>query len=171
MNQTKPVLAEQAKPYLDIISAACEKQKVTIATAESVTSGCLQLLFSNALNARKFFQGGITVYNGAQKTRHLNVEPIYAEGCQCVDAKVSLEMARNVCNLFCCEIGIGITGFATLVPEEHIDELTAFVAIVRQGAVLLETEIRPTDKNVQGLQVQEDYSLRVLELLAGALGK
>ncbi|MCW3120886.1 MAG: CinA family protein [Flavipsychrobacter sp.] len=83
-----------AEEYLEKIAKACIKRKVTVAVAESVTSGFIQLLLSNAKNAQSFFQGGITAYNGAQKTRHLQIEPIYALDCNCVSQDISIEMAK-----------------------------------------------------------------------------
>ncbi len=52
------------------------RKKETIAVAESVTAGLLQVALAQAENASEFFQGGITVYNLGQKFRHLGVEPI-----------------------------------------------------------------------------------------------
>lgn len=42
-------------------------RKETLSVAESVTAGHLQAAFSSALEATKFFQGGITAYNAGQK--------------------------------------------------------------------------------------------------------
>ena len=39
----------------------------TIAVAESLTSGHLQVALASAENASEFFQGGITVYNLGQR--------------------------------------------------------------------------------------------------------
>ena len=52
-----------------------EEQK-TIAVAESVTAGLLQGAFSQATDARLFFQGGITAFNVGQKCRWLYVQSI-----------------------------------------------------------------------------------------------
>ncbi|MET0391867.1 MAG: nicotinamide-nucleotide amidohydrolase family protein [Chitinophagaceae bacterium] len=112
-----------------------EKQQ-TLAVAESVTSGHLQAAFSLAENARKFFQGGITVYNLGQKTRHLQVEPVHALACNCVSEKVAAEMASHVGQLFLSDWGIAITGYASPVPEKGIDRLFACYAIYCNGREL-----------------------------------
>jgi nicotinamide-nucleotide amidase len=49
--------------YLDYIGDHCLAQGLTIAVAESVTAGYLQVCFSRATGATQFFQGGITAYN------------------------------------------------------------------------------------------------------------
>ena len=88
----------------------------TIAVAESLTSGHLQVALASAQNASKFFQGGITAYNLGQKARHLKIEPIHAENCNCVSEKVASQMALNVVDLFSTDWSIGITGYAAPVP-------------------------------------------------------
>ena len=65
------------------------QRKQTIAVAESVTAGHLQAALSSAVEASHFFQGGITAYNLGQKCRHLQVNPISAEGCNCVSEEVA----------------------------------------------------------------------------------
>jgi nicotinamide-nucleotide amidase len=167
----QPDVLVETKEYLDRISQSCLKQKLTISVAESVTSGFLQLLFSNAINTQRFFQGGITAYNGAQKTKHLNIEPIYASQCNCVSQKISIEMALNVSAIFCSEIGIGITGYATSVPEENITELFAYVAIVKQGKVVYKAKIKPRHTQIQGWAVQQDYAVQVLKQLSERLNE
>jgi nicotinamide-nucleotide amidase len=169
MKNTQSGVLERTKGYLDSISRSCLKQKLTLSVAESVTSGYLQVLFSNAEKAQSFYHGGITVYNGAQKTRNLNIEPIYALESDCVSENISLEMARNVSQLFCSEIGIGITGFASLAPEDGINKLFAFVAVSKKNKLLFKAKIKPSLAEVQGMQVQEDYAIQVIKLLARKL--
>lgn len=89
----------------------------TIAVAESVTSGHLQALFSAMPDAQKYYHGGITAYNIGQKYKHLNIEPVHAQNVNCVSLKVAQQMAINVCHMFQSQWGIGITGYATPVPE------------------------------------------------------
>lgn len=144
---------------------------MTLSVAESVTSGCLQLLFSNAHNAQGFYQGGITTYNGAQKTMHLHVEPIYAAHCNCVSQKTALEMAHGVCALFYSDIGIAVTGYATPVPEEHIEDIYAFIAIVHKNKVLYKGKITPAQKEMKGLAAQQDYAAQIIKRVASLLNK
>lgn len=89
----------------------------TIAVAESVTGGLLQFALSSVENAAQLFQGGITAYNTAQKFKHLQVEPIHALNVNAVSQQVSDEMAIHVQQLFASSWGLGITGYASPVPE------------------------------------------------------
>src|SRR3569623_3776187 len=94
---------EQIKNYL-------LSNHLTIAVAESVTSGHLQAALSTAIDASKFFQGGITAYNIGQKSRHLTIEPTHALECDCVSDIIAESMALNICTMFLSNEGLGITG-------------------------------------------------------------
>lgn len=59
------------KQKINEISKLLQKRNQTIAIAESCTSGLLQNAFSQAENATFVFQGGMTLYNLGQKTKHL----------------------------------------------------------------------------------------------------
>ena len=124
----------------------------TIAVAESVTSGLLQAALSSADKAMDFYQGGITAYNLGQKSRHLLVEPIHALSSNCVSEQVSKEMALNVCKLFSSDWGIGVTGFASPVPESG-NKLFAYYAIVRRDEIVLSEKIEPAKDNLFAIQL------------------
>lgn len=158
-------LSERTQHYLDEISRICLEKKLTIAIAESVTSGFLQLLFSNARNATCFFQGGITAYNGGQKARHLGVEPIYAMECNCVDKEITAVMAANVRTMFCSHIGIAITGYATPIPEDNISEPFAWMCITGPQGIMLQDKIHPHSSYSEGLTAQTEYATTVLHHL------
>lgn len=140
----------------------------TVAVAESVTSGLIQNAFSQATDATKFFQGGITVYNLGQKSRHLNVEPIHAEECNCVSDYVSETMAAEVAQKFSANIGIGITGYAAPVEEIGVTEEFAVVSIFKDGKKLLTEKISGL-KKADPVAQQEKFTKETLKLLAKAL--
>lgn len=101
----------------------------TVAVAESVTSGHLQVALSLAEKASSYFQGGMTAYNIGQKSRHLQIDPIHGQQVDCVSEKIAQQMADHVCYLFAADWGLGITGYATKVPEQGIHQLFAYYAI------------------------------------------
>ena len=142
------------------IKQILSKRRQTVAVAESVTAGHLQVALASAENASQFFQGGITAYNLGQKSRHLKIEPIHAEGCNCVSDKVAIEMAYEVTQLFSCDWGIAITGYAAPVPEYSIDELFAYYAISFQQK-LLEVKKIKAEKN-DPMKVQVFYVNNIL---------
>ena len=148
--------------YLNDIGSILLERNETIAVAESVTSGLMQVAFSSAEGSIGFYQGGVTAYNIAQKYRHLNVEPIHALACNCVSEKVAIEMALHVCPLFSSDWGIGITGYATPVPESNND-VFAYFAIAFKDDIKKVEKLSP-QKN-ESINLQLFYCREVLKIL------
>lgn len=140
------------KLLLESIGPLMITRKQTIAVAESVTAGFLQAAISSIPDASKFFQGGVTAYNIAQKYLHLKVEPLHAIETNCVSEKVAGEMALNVCNTFSSDWGLGITGYASPVPESD-NKLFAYYAISFQNRILHSGELFPQAENPQEVQL------------------
>lgn len=137
---------------------------LTLAAAESVTSGHLQAAISCAIDASQFFQGGMTVYNIGQKCRQLLVEPIHAIACDCVSKTVSETLALNICHTFLSEVGVGITGYAAPVPEKGIKDLYAWYAISIKDEVVVSKKIKPISSDP--FAVQLFYTNTILKQLA-----
>lgn len=154
---------------IDKVSDLLVKKKNTIAIAESVTSGRIQAAFSLAKDAITFFQGGITVYNIGQKCRHLLVEPTHAIESNCVSKKISDQMALQVIQMFSSDYGIGITGYASPVPEQNIKKIFAFISIAKNGKIILSKKVNAETGEPQA--VQQFYTEHVFKLLASALNK
>ncbi|RAK35983.1 UNVERIFIED_ORG: PncC family amidohydrolase [Chitinophaga ginsengisegetis] len=140
----------------------------TVAVAESVTAGHLQVMLSLAEKAMDFFQGGITTYNIGQKTKHLNIDPIHAQTCDCVSEKVALEMSIAVGPLFSADWGIAITGYASPVPELGITELFAYYAFSFKGQPVGQGILR-ADNNGDPVAVRLYYTHELLLLFKEAL--
>jgi nicotinamide-nucleotide amidase len=139
----------------------------TIAVAESVTSGHIQAALSTAGQALDFFHGGITTYNLGQKVRHLKVEAIQALKCNCVSPQTASEMAMQVCDLFSSHWGIGITGYASLVPEQNVKNLFAFGAIAYKKEIISSTKMESPEQDA--FSVQLFYTNNVLSHFSGLL--
>lgn len=152
------------------IKNKCLAQKLTLAVAESVTAGLLQNYFSRTEKAMQFFQGGMTLYNLGQKTRHLDVNPILGENSNCVSKYVAEKMALEISGKFCSEIGIGITGYAAPMPELDIDSLYAYIAVSKNGKILLSKRMNGDDE-LSMAENQELYIRKTLEHLYQILDK
>lgn len=139
---------------IESIRGKLVRSNQTLAVAESVTSGMLQLAFSLAEEASNFYQGGITAYNLGQKARHLHIDPIHGMRANCVSEQIAIEMAINVTRMFSSDWGVSITGYATPVPESN-NQLFAHYAIVFEKKVVLAGEIRPPQGAL--LDVQQHY--------------
>ncbi len=157
-----------SKGVIDKLKDKLVAKNETLAVAESVTSGVLQAVISAAPDAAKFFQGGITTYNIGQKVLHLGIEPIHAEECNCVSKQTAAQMALGVAELFRSDWGVGITGYASPVPESG-NKLFAYCAISYKGEVVLEKKVVP--KGAEFFPVQHEYALTVIELLKKQLDK
>ena len=149
-------------PIIQSIGNILIERQQSIAVAESVTSGNIQLELSTATDASKFFQGGITAYNLGQKTRHLHVDPISATACNCVAEHVDNEMALGVCRLFISDWGLSITGYASKVPESDND-LFAYYAIAYAGKIMQSGKIEPPDG--KPAEIQSFYAKELLKEL------
>lgn len=137
-----------------------DKEK-TIAVAESVTAGHLQAAFSAGMEASKYFHGGITTYNIGQKARHLHIDPILCSKVNCVAEKIAHTMAIEVSKMFLSDYGIGITGYASIVPECEEDGIFAFFSLsYNQEIVLTDKLTSPADKPYE---VQVDYTKQVVQ--------
>ncbi|WP_276372366.1 nicotinamide-nucleotide amidohydrolase family protein [Chryseolinea sp. H1M3-3] len=136
------------------------KRDETIAVAESVTAGFLQAALSSAENASNFFQGGITAYNIGQKARHLHIEPIHAERCNCVSDRIAAQMALEVTQLFASDWGIAVTGYAAPVPECSINDLFAYYAVSYRGTLKAVEKIKA--KKDDPMKVQVFYVNQIL---------
>lgn len=158
MSITESALFETAR--INTIKDQLIKREETIAVAESVTSGLMQVALSTAPDAIQFFQGGITAYNLGQKYRHLFIEPIHAIACNCISQKIANDMAMNVCNLFHSDWGIGATGYATAVPVSN-NQVFAFCAIAYKEQVKFAKKIEAEVKDP--LQVQLNYVNEILK--------
>lgn len=139
----------------------------TLAVAESVTSGHLQAAFSLANEASGFFHGGITAYNLGQKSRHLHVNPIHATSCNCVSERVADEMARHAVVMFSSDWSIAITGYASRLPEQNINELFAFYSICFREGIVQRGRIDSGDN--APLDVQVYFANEVLKIFLKSL--
>jgi PncC family amidohydrolase len=154
------------KDMLKSIGERILKKNETIAVAESVTAGYLQFAISAIPDASKFFQGGVTAFNIGQKFKHLRVEPLHALSVNCVSEKVATEMALHVCGLFSSDWGIGITGYASPVPESD-NTVFAYYAITHKDKVLKSGKLTPPD--MEPVELQQEYANLVLQELSGLL--
>ncbi|HEX5027059.1 MAG TPA: CinA family protein [Agriterribacter sp.] len=68
----------------------------------------------------RFFQGGITAYNLAQKYKHPGVKPLHALLVNGVSQMVANEMAWQSCLLFASHSSIGITGMPPLFLNQGV---------------------------------------------------
>ena len=131
---------EFSKVLLDKISYYLRERKETIAVAESVTSGFLQLAFSQMMEAQTFYSGGITAYTLEEKVKQLNIDPEEGKHCDCVSKNIAETMALNVAQKFGTDWSIATTGYATPVPESDY-KIYALYCITYKGDIIVSEQI------------------------------
>ena len=97
---------------LDHIKEICIRNKWTVATAESVSSGVLQSLIGSEAEAGLFFEGGITTYNCQQKAKQLQIPEDICESCDGISPGMAELLAKNITKKFNCKLGISLTDSA-----------------------------------------------------------
>jgi nicotinamide-nucleotide amidase len=109
---------------------------LTLAAAESLTSGRVQAAIGSVSGASNFFCGGLTAYSLDQKVRHLGVDRAMAKRVNSVSAAVAEQMAEGACALFGSDLGVATTGYAE--PAEGVAHPFAFWALAhrRRGRVV-----------------------------------
>jgi len=106
--------------------------RLTLAVAESLTSGRLQARVGAISGASNFFLGGLTAYSLEQKVALLGVERRAAAAVNCVSAAVAEQMARGVCERFGSDLGVATTGYAEPSPEFGIAVPRAWWAVAHR---------------------------------------
>lgn len=144
-------------------------EQETIAVAESVTSGLLQFMLSQVEESSRFYEGGITVYNLQQKIRQLAVDPVHARQTNCVSEKIAEQMARHVVRLFRSNWGIGITGYASPVPEGD-NRVYAYLAIAHGKDICYKGRLEAPEENSMAAN-QHYYTKAALTKLLMCLEK
>jgi nicotinamide-nucleotide amidase len=109
--------------------------RLTLAAAESLTSGRVQARVGEISGASNFFLGGITAYSLEQKVRHLGVDRVAAKKVNSVSAEVAEQMARGVCALFGSDLGVATTGYAEPSREDGVADPFACWALAHRRRV------------------------------------
>jgi nicotinamide-nucleotide amidase len=106
--------------------------RLTLAVAESLTSGRLQARIGAISGASHFFLGGMTAYSLDQKVRHLGVDRAAAAAVNCVSAEVAAQMARGACELFGSDLALATTGYAEPSIEWNVPHPFAWYALAHR---------------------------------------
>ncbi len=136
---------EFPQPVLEHISRYLTVQRETIAVAESVTSGFLQLAFSQMPGAEQFYNGGITAYSTDEKIKQLGIDQKIANST--VSKELTNAMALAVADRFGTDWGLAATGYAS--PSAESDgSVFSFYSIAYRGRVVLSDfiELHPLTK-------------------------
>ena len=139
---------ELDQKLLEFIGQSLVDSNESISVAESVTSGCLQLAFSQMSNAFLFYKGGITTYSVSEKIKLLKITEDSAVECDGVSENVAQEMAINVAMLFDTDWGIATTGYCKPVRNSCY-KVYAYFSFSYKGQIIGTKKLELHDKTQQ----------------------
>ncbi|WP_426478588.1 CinA family protein [Chryseobacterium sp. CBSDS_008] len=154
---------------LEYISQSLVTTDETISIAESVTSGCLQLAFSQMPNASLFYKGGMTAYTLPEKVRLLKVNRREAEECDCVSENIAETMALNVAKMYESDWSIATTGYCTPTRNSGY-KIFAYFAFSYKGEIILTKKLELHPKT-QALNAQLYYTEFILGCFKSELNR
>lgn len=133
MDEPTDNAATTARTVVELLA----ERGLTIATAESLTGGALASSFVDVPGASRVFLGGVVTYATETKTSVLAVDATRLAEFGPVDSVVAQQMALNVAEKFGSDIGLATTGVAGPGPADGHPAGTVWIAIVRDGDVIL----------------------------------
>ncbi|WP_126650822.1 CinA family protein [Chryseobacterium aureum] len=157
------------KNLLEYISQSLMTIDETISVTESVTSGCLQLAFSQMPNASMFYKGGMTAYALPEKVRLLKVSRQEAEECDCVSGNIAETMALNVAKLYQSDWSIATTGYCTPTRNSGY-KIFAYFSFSYKGEIILTKKLELHPKT-QALNAQMYYTEFILGCFKSELNR
>ena len=85
---------------------------LTLATAESCTSGGIAAEITKVAGSSDYFQGGLVAYQDRLKIQYLGVSAADIEKYDVVSEPVVRQMVRGACQMFKSDYAIASTGYA-----------------------------------------------------------
>mgnify|MGYP001980471408 FL=1 len=95
-----------------VIADLMIKNKLTISTAESCTSGLLASRLTDVPGSSQYYKGGSVCYSNELKINDIGVDSDLIERYGAVSEEVVESLAKNIAQKNNTDIGIGITGIA-----------------------------------------------------------
>ena len=153
-------LSGDAEHLASIVGDRASERGVTVATAESLTSGQIAVHLGAAPDAGSWFSGGAVTYTVEAKQKALGVPegPVISEQC----ARAMAEGAARVLGADCA---VGVTGVGGPDRQEDQPVGTVFIAIHTPAGTTCEEHHFDGEPG----EILDRTTLRALELLAAGL--
>jgi len=148
------------KETVERIADLAGEKGLTIAAAESLTSGLIASLLGAGPSASDWFRGSVVAYQEPVKFDVLGVRegPVVAADC-------AEEMARGVAKLLAADVAVAATGVGGPDPSEGKPAGTVFLAITVDG----QATVRELDLDGEPEEILENTATHALELLLDTL--
>ncbi|RXM38877.1 damage-inducible protein CinA [Chryseobacterium sp. CH21] len=154
---------------LNYISQFLVAADESVSIAESVTSGCLQLAFSQMPDAPLFYKGGMTTYTLPEKVRLLKVSRPGPDEHDGASEAISQAMALNVAKLFESDWSISTTGYCTPVINSGY-KVFAYFSFAYKGEIILTKKLELHPKT-QALNAQLYFTEFILGCFKSELNR
>lgn len=115
-----------------------KKEKLTIATAESLTAGLLANKIAEIPGVSKILRGGIIAYQNEIKIAELGVQEETIDKYGAVSEQTAVEMAAGVAKRLNTDVAIATTGVAGPKTSENKPVGTVFIAVWINGQTFWE---------------------------------
>ncbi|WBQ08287.1 CinA family protein [Kribbella sp. CA-293567] len=119
---------DEAAGLAERIAELATAREVTVAVAESLTSGQVASRLGAAPDASSWFVGGVVAYAAHVKFKVLDVDP-----GPVVTARCAAQMAAGVGRLTGADLAVALTGVGGPGPDEGHPAGTTFLAACRDG--------------------------------------
>lgn len=106
------MITEENKTLALEVLALMRERGLTLATAESCTSGRIAALLTSVSGASDYFQGALVAYQNHIKVEKLGVSAQDIEQFDVVSQPVVEQMVRGCCQLFNTDYALASTGYA-----------------------------------------------------------
>ncbi len=123
-------LSKDAGELAEAIAAGVQDAELTVAAAESLTSGRVACHLGAAPEASKWFAGGVVAYSSQVKFEVLGVDvgPV-------VTARCAGQMAEGVARLTGADLAVATTGAGGPDPQDGQPPGTVFIAVLSADGV------------------------------------
>jgi nicotinamide-nucleotide amidase len=142
------------------LAGLASEKGLSVAAAESLTSGLIASRLGAGPNAADWFRGSVVAYQEPVKFEVLGVREGPVVTAECAEG-----MARGVARLLAADVAVAATGVGGPGPSEGKPAGTVFVAIAVDGQVT----VRELDLAGDPDEILEDAATHALELLLDAL--
>lgn len=124
------IISNNGKNTIDIISEMLKSKGLTLASAESFTSGKIASKLTSISGSSSYFKGGIVAYSPELKMNLLGVSKVIIEKQGVVNEEVAKQMATGIIKATGADIAISSTGTAGPNADEFgVLPGTAFIGI------------------------------------------
>ena len=157
-----PHMNGDAEDLARTVAENAKQRGVTVATAESLTSGQIAVHLGAAPEAGSWFAGGAVTYTVEAKQSALGVP----EGLPVISEECARTMAEGAARLLGASCAVGVTGVGGPDRQEDQPVGTVFIAIHTPAGTTCEEHHFDGDPQ----EILDQTTLRALQLLGAGLG-